>query len=233
MALDRAAADRAAAQGVVIHRLYRWADSTISFGANEAARRTWDRAVIEHAAIPCVRRPTGGRGVWHDRADLTYAVGAPLAALGGLRLAYRVIHEQLARAAASLGIAARLAPARQRPTLAPGACFDTAVGGEVMWGTRKAIGSAQAVFGPALLQHGAIALADRRAQLARFALNPAQESGVAPESPVDGEAISAAIATVWRDGDATPIANHVIGDLVAAAAVWEPQFRDPAWTWRR
>lgn len=233
MALDRAMAERAACDGVVIYRLYRWTDSTISFGANESVARTWDRAAIEHTATPCVRRPTGGRAVWHDQADLTYAAGAPLAAMGGLRLAYRVIHEQLARAATSVGIDARVAPALHRPTLAPGACFDLAVGGEVMWSSRKAIGSAQAVFGPALLQHGAIAVADRRAQLARFALNHEVAAADGAEPPIDVGALSAAIAGVWRDAGARPIAARVTDELVAGAATWEPHFRDVAWTWRR
>ena len=180
MAIDRALVDHASAHGTTVYRLYRWTGDTVSFGANEAARRTWDRERLERAQLPCVRRPTGGRGVWHDAADLTYAVTAPLAAFGDLRLAYRLIHERLASAFRELALDASVAPAGRRPvTLEPGACFDVAVGGEVLVAGRKTIGSAQALFGTSFLQHGAIARADRRSALARFRLaSPPEESPV-------------------------------------------------------
>ena len=235
MAIDRALADRAGRDHVVCYRIYRWDRHTISFGANEAARKSWNRDALARAGVQCVRRPTGGRGVWHDRGDLTYSVTAPAAALGGLRLAYRVIHEQLAAALGGLGLAASLAaPGLRRPTLQPGACFDLAVGGEVLVGDRKVIGSAQAALGPALLQHGAIACADRQPSLARFRLH----DPVATVDPTPGEfpaadIVANTILALWRRTGAEPAPPELVLAIEQDSATYGAHFRDQGWTWRR
>ncbi len=235
MAIDRVLAERAARDRTCVYRIYRWERDTLSFGANEAARRTWDRERLERLELPCVRRPTGGRGVWHDRDDLTYAVTAPLNRFGSLPLAYRLIHEQLARALTRLGVTALLAPSGRRPTLAPGACFDLAVGGEVVVNDRKTIGSAQALLGGALLQHGAIALADRGAALARFRLESAiAEPPIPADKPLPAPAIVAdAFLTTWMDEGGVSAPAELVGWAGEASAAHREQYQDPAWTWRR
>ncbi|MGH7524537.1 MAG: lipoate--protein ligase family protein [Gemmatimonadales bacterium] len=235
MAIDRALVDQAAREGTVVHRLYAWAADTISLGANEAARRTWDRAALERAQLPVVRRPTGGRGVWHDRTDLTYAVTGPVAVFGDLRRAYRVIHERLAAALQDIGLDTTLAsPASRRATLGPGACFDRPVGGEVLVANRKMIGSAQAVFGANLLQHGAIARADRRHSLARFRLVAAEDSprpdGI--EFPLADE-LAEAILGAWEADGASPAPSWLVDWAETASRDYQARFDDPEWTWRR
>ena len=234
MAIDRALADRAAMDGTIVYRLYRWAGDSVSFGANESAARTWDRERLERLKVPCVRRPTGGRGVWHDATDLTYAVTAPLSRFGDLRTAYRVIHEQLARAFRHLGLAAVVAPNLRRPTLAPGACFDLTIGGEVLVGGRKTIGSAQALIGTALLQHGAIARADRTAGLARFRLGSAGEN---PDIPADDlpapDLIAAAIMATWMDNGGTVAPAELVEWTIRESNAGVGRFENLDWTWRR
>ena len=234
MAIDRALADRAARDHTIVFRLYRWERDTVSFGANESARRTWDRERLERLEVPCVRRPTGGRGVWHDGADLTYAVTAPLSKFGGLPLAYRLIHEQLARAMRQLGVPVSLAPASRRPTLAPGACFDIAVGGEVMVGERKTIGSAQALIGGALLQHGAIARADRSPALARFRLeSPGINPDIStPDLPAP-DLVTDAIMMTWLAEGGVVAPGELVDWAVWESAVHGDRYRNPDWTWRR
>ena len=85
MAHDETLQSRAATDGTVVLRLYRWNRDTVSFGANEAAARHWSRTALEADAVPCVRRPTGGRAVWHAADDLTYAWTGPVATFGGQR----------------------------------------------------------------------------------------------------------------------------------------------------
>jgi lipoate-protein ligase A len=235
MAIDRALVDHASEHGTIVYRLYRWAGDTVSFGANEAARRTWDRERLERAQLPAVRRPTGGRGVWHDAADLTYAVTAPLAAFGDLRLAYRLIHDRLAHAFRQAGLEATVAPAgRRAATLEPGACFDVAVGGEVLVANRKTIGSAQALFGTSLLQHGAIARADRRSSLARFRLaSPVDEPPVSAAELPPAAGLAATILATWRADGAAPIPAGLIDWVTAASGSYQARFDDPEWTWRR
>ena len=234
MAIDRALAASAEREDVVTCRLYRWKEDSISFGANEAARRSWDRERLERLELPCVRRPTGGRGVWHGRDDLTYAVTAPLRAFGTLRLAYRIIHEQLRAALCRLGIDASIAPSLRRPTLEPGACFDLAVGGEVLVSGRKTIGSAQALIGSALLQHGAIACADGSARLARFRLGSASFAAAEPSGDaLPTGAVAESILATWRDDGGTPLTPVAIDHAERASAEYASHFRNADWTWRR
>src|SRR6266545_6012321 len=54
-------------------RLYAWTPACLSFGRHEPALRRYCRDRIEARGIDVVRRPTGGRAVWHD-IELTYSV---------------------------------------------------------------------------------------------------------------------------------------------------------------
>jgi lipoate-protein ligase A len=151
MAIDESLLDEAGRTGTPFLRLYRWDPPCLSLGRNEPA--------IERPGVATVRRPTGGRAVWHEH-EVTYAVAAPIAAFGRLRDAYRAIHERLATALRSLGADVTLAADRPTPPLRdrPNACFAETVGGEVLVGGRKVIGSAQVRRGTAFLQHGSILL---------------------------------------------------------------------------
>lgn len=235
MALDHALRDRAAAEGTTILRLYQWSDDTISFGANEAATRHWDRTRIEAARIAVVRRPTGGRAVWHSTSDLTYALTGPLTAYAGARSAYQSIHGHLVAALCRLGLAAECAPTLPRlPGLRRGACFEVAVGGEVLVAGLKVIGSAQLVARDSLLQHGAIARADRLPLLAQFGSerHSSTPAGSWPRlPPVD--AITDAIATEWTSRGALPIPDELTTWADAASVKHQARYRDPLWTWRR
>ena len=125
MATDLALMHRATAERSIYLRLYRWEPHCLSFGAHEPALRRYDRAAIDRLGIDTVRRPTGGRAVWHAR-ELTYAVTAADGAYGTLRHAYLRIHEALARAVAALGAAPVLAPPTATAALGSGACFASA-----------------------------------------------------------------------------------------------------------
>jgi len=94
----------------------------LSFGRNEPALARYDRARIAARGLAVVRRPTGGRAVWHEH-EVTYAVAAPIAQFGTLAESYCDIHARLARALGTLGLDARLAPAGPSAPLGAGACF--------------------------------------------------------------------------------------------------------------
>ena len=83
MATDLALLDLAAERGIGFVRTYTWAPFALSFGANEPALKRYDRDAISARGLSVVRRPTGGRAVWHAE-ELTYAVAAPEGALGSL-----------------------------------------------------------------------------------------------------------------------------------------------------
>lgn len=237
MAIDQALLD-AAERGTGVLRLYRWDPACLSFGRNEPALRRYDRSRIEALGLDVVRRPTGGRAVWHAD-ELTYAVACPADWFGDLRTAYRRIHEMLAEAIASLGLEPRLAaaPVASLPVDA-GACFAAPAGGEVLVGGRKVVGSAQVRQGSAMLQHGSVLLGGTQQQVAAVsagsAAPPGETSlGAALGRPVTFEETAAAIAgTIGASLDAGPVLDEVPGILEAAAA-HELQFSSDSWTWRR
>src|ERR1043166_3248919 len=176
MALDAALLDQACEEGAAFLRLYRWEPHCLSFGRHEPALRRYDTERIRDLGLDCVRRPTGGRAVWHAR-ELTSAGAAPLAAFGGLRQAYGAIHGLLASALRSLGAHPVLAARHSlTPGVAAGPCFSAPVGGEVLVDGRKVIGSAQLRQGDAFLQHGSLLLEDDQALVRSLAGLPEERA---------------------------------------------------------
>ena len=234
MATDEALLLEADRTGDAFLRLYRWDPPCLSFGRNEPASR-YDRALIERRGIAVVRRPTGGRAVWHEH-EVTYAVAAPITLFGSLRQGYCVIHERLAFALRSLGVDATLAARPAEPNHVTGPCFSTPVGGEVLANGRKVIGSAQVRHGCALLQHGSILL-DGSQELAREMSGERGPKGHGAGSgettlrevlgrTVSFDDVADAIVATWRDEIMPTALYRPLPPLTA-------RFSDAAWTWRR
>lgn len=157
MAIDHALAlSLPSSTGVV--RLYGWSRPTLSLGRHETAVGVWDPGAARHAGVDVVRRPTGGRAVFHH-LEVTYSVTVPARALGGARGAYAVIHRGLVLGLRKLGVPAELVTTQGR-ILSPdaGPCFQDPAPGEIMAAGGKVVGSAQARLGGVLLQHGSVLL---------------------------------------------------------------------------
>ena len=240
MAIDSALLRHAAATGNGFLRLYRWDPFCLSFGRHEPAARRYDRDTIEREAISVVRRPTGGRGVWHAR-ELTYAVALPAAGAGALRDVYREIHGTLAVALRCLGAEASLAPTGRTPALDAGACFAAPVGGEVLVQGRKVVGSAQLREDGGILQHGSLLLQDDQALvdrlLGRIPPEAERAAAAAPLSGLVGRTIGfdeAAEAVLTAGGAAwgNRWRRFEPGALLAAASR-DSRFCSADWTWRR
>lgn len=240
MAIDRALLDLAAGEGVLVMRLYCWHPHCLSFGRHEPALRRYDRERIAALGLDTVRRPTGGRAVWHAR-ELTYAVAAPEATLGGLREAYQQIHQWLAAAIQRLGAPATLAaPPERTPGPADGACFAAPVGGEVLVDGWKVVGSAQVRDGGALLQHGSMLLEDDQALVRAISLQadprpPAERSlSALLGRPITWDAAADAVAGALQprqfEVEPTSDLEARIGPRMDR---WATQFQDAAWTWVR
>ena len=227
MAVDQALLEEAGRSGRACLRLYRWTPSCLSFGRNEPALTRYDRGEIERRAIPVVRRPTGGRAVWHDR-ELTYAVAAPIAAFGTLAQAYRIIHERIALALGTLGVVATVAPAARADSIGAGACFASAVGGEVVAGKKKVVGSAQVSSGAAFLQHGSILLDGSQELVRSVTRGPVPAGGETTLSNLAKRAVSFdevadAIVSSWAPPPVPAPTPQVSPGFFAEAD----------WTWRR
>jgi lipoate-protein ligase A len=243
MAIDQALLQRAEQQGESWLRLYQWAPHCLSFGRHEPATRCYDSQRIMELGLDTVRRPTGGRAVWHAE-ELTYAVAAPSVCFGSLPAAYLEIHGMLADALRGLGARASLALPVRTPPLDTGPCFSQAAGGEILIDGRKVVGSAQFRQGGALLQHGSILLEDNQTfvlGLTRGAII-GQSSHRSPQSLKNpdtatpfrsrevAEAIAQAAGARWS-GEWNRIADPELA-LRTASALY-PHYRSAAWTWAR
>jgi lipoate-protein ligase A len=242
MALDQALLDLVTDDGDAYLRLYRWQPYCLSFGRHEPAARRYDRDRIHQLGLSVVRRPTGGRAVWHAR-ELTYAVAAPTTAFGTLKEAYRAIHSLLAQALTSLGAATALARSgRPPPRLDAGPCFAHPAGGEVMIEGRKVVGSAQLRLGDAFLQHGSLLLEDSQDIVVRLLgqSGPSVPTVDTPLSTLLGrriafDEVAAAILVAlegWH-GPWNPADPGLTTRLRAVADRHAGRFRDDAWTWCR
>lgn len=237
MALDLSLHARAARSGGGYLRFYRWDPSCISFGRHEPALKRYDRGRIEALGLDAVRRPTGGRAVWHA-GELTYSVAAPEAAMGSLREAYHRIHDTIALALQDVGAPVHLAPARRAAPVDAGACFAIAAGGEVVVDAGKVVGSAQMRSEGALLQHGSVLLDDDQSQLHDVTIGRDMPPSVSPLSNILGRSagwdeVALAIGQGarhwgprWEDFQDT-------AQLLDEAELPARQFLDPAWTWQR
>ena len=234
MAIDAALLAEAARTGRAFLRLYRFDPPCLSLGRNEPAATRYDRAAIARRRLDVVRRPTGGRAVWHEH-EVTYAVAAPITTFGGLRPAYYTLHTRLAAALRRLGADTALAGDRPRSPATvlgrPGPCFAAPVGGEVLVGGRKLVGSAQVREGRAFLQHGSILLAGSQDVITAISRKPQAASTETTLARVLGrsvtfEEVADAIVAAW-------------GTRVTSPNLHQPPptsltlFSDPAWTWRR
>lgn len=239
MAVDQALLDLAAAEGRSFLRIYRWEPHCLSFGRHEPALLRYDRAATERLSLDTVRRPTGGRAVWHAN-EVTYAVAAPAECFGSLADSYRRIHETIAQALITLGFPATLAaPPPRGSALDAGACFAAPVGGEVLLHDRKVVGSAQLREGTAWLQHGSILLDGTQRRVGEVTRGtPPQDGSIglaaARGAPVSFGEVAEAVARSarawagdWDDAAACSAA------IEAAAVRHFDRFRGAAWTWRR
>lgn len=238
MAMDHALA-RTLADGQGEVRFYAWVPHTISFGRNEPARGLYDLEAAQQERLLFVRRPTGGRAVFHAH-EITYSVAAPLRAFDGVRAVYQRIHGGLVRGLRTLGLEVDLAGDGDATPVDAGPCFQLPAAGEVMLGGRKLVGSAQARVGHAFLQHGSVILRGDQSILARLTgrgdADPAPPAAV--EQFLEGvntwrvtdalvEGLRLALGGTWAE------ASYRSEQLEAARRLEDERYGRDTWTWRR
>lgn len=144
-------------------RLYSWSPYTLSLGHNQREEPGLaDRAQAGGYAL--VRRPTGGRAVFHAE-EITYAVAMPSNG-AGIHQTYALITEAIRRGLEALG-ARDLEFSRSQPDFREHytreeseSCFSASALNELTWHGRKLLGSAQRRYGAVLLQHGSLLVGD-------------------------------------------------------------------------
>ena len=183
MALDEVLLGRVAAgQSPPVLRVYRWNVPSVSLGYHQDAGRELDLELCARQGVAVVRRPTGGRSVYHD-PELTYSLAAP----GGSELLGSSVSDTSAAVAAAIRRSLELLGAHldspddgKTESTGRGAagmknpCFTSASRHEVTASGRKLVGSAQMRLpgGTGLLQQGSLLLENHQFRLAE--LKPAE-----------------------------------------------------------
>lgn len=228
MAADQALLEGAAEAGTASLRFYTWPRATLSLGyfQPEAVRHSDARL----AALPWVRRPSGGEALVHDR-EVTYALalppGSPWQRRGESWL-WRM-HGIIAEALAELGVTARPCGEGEERRLGEALCFLHQTPADLLVGGAKVVGSAQRKQRGALMQHGGILLAASPAapqlpgvaDLAGRRLTPPEVA--AAVAAQFGHATGAAL----EGGDWSDAERRRIAELVAT------RYTQPAWNSKR
>lgn len=163
-------------------RVFRWSQPAISLGRFQSIEREIELEECQRQGVALVRRPTGGRAVYH-RDEFTYSVviskrfGAP----SGVVAAYAYLAQGLLAALRTLGIQAELSDERvnKHPSAA---CFASSTQADLTSGGFKLVGSAQVWKDDALLQQGSLPIDDRAAEffgMLRFPSATAREEALA------------------------------------------------------
>lgn len=167
MAADELLAAESGIRNACLVRLYGWDRPTVSLGVFQplAAARSSEAV----AALPLVRRPSGGGAILHG-SDLTYAAAIPRSHPWGRtpQRFYDAMHGGLVSALQRRGVPARLhlPELRASPTTdAAFLCFDRRAAGDVVTSNPegpssandpKIMGSAQRRLAGTVLQHGTL-----------------------------------------------------------------------------
>jgi lipoate-protein ligase A len=145
-------------------RVFRWSVPSISLGRFQSVEREIARDICERQGVELVRRPTGGRAVYH-RDEFTYSIiiGKRYGVPSGIVAAYAYLAQGLQAALNLLGVQAELSDERvnKHPSAA---CFASSTQADLTSGGFKLIGSAQVWKDDALLQQGSLPLDDRAAE---------------------------------------------------------------------
>lgn len=164
MAIDEAIA-RAHGRGEVppTLRFYGWQPAAVSIGYFQSMKQEVDLDAVKAGGYGYVRRPTGGRLIFHH-LELTYSVAIREDLMpGGVIETYKELSRGLLEGLRILGGNPELSDGEADPRKAnPGgfhtACFDTASAYELQVEGRKIAGSAQTRTNGVILQHGTILL---------------------------------------------------------------------------
>jgi lipoate-protein ligase A len=183
MAFDEYAATHfSPATDIPLLRIFAWNPPTISIGANQR-EDDFNIAKIHADGLGLVRRPTGGRAIFHAH-ELTYSI--VLGAKGiGARDVYHELSTGILAALRYLGIAATIAGSDERtspfsdPLSLP--CFGTSTRSEIQVAGKKIVGSAQRRYDDTILQHGSFLLGTRHRDLVAYLTPEAEQARTALE----------------------------------------------------
>ena len=182
MAVDGLLLSMAESGGIAFAlRTYTWKPACVSIGRLQHPSREISAGRLRECGVGAVRRPTGGRAVWHE-TELTYCIAAAPghpASSGSIEQSLAVTGGMLVEALASLGVPATLARAdrhRLPAGMPSNPCFTSHGRMEVTASGCKVVGNAQARRRGAFLEHGSIIVRNDQVKLADFLPGAGEEA---------------------------------------------------------
>lgn len=142
-------------------RVFRWNQPSISLGRFQNIEREIVSDLCEQRGIALVRRPTGGRAVYHhDEFTYSIVIGKRYGVPSGVVAAYAYLAQGLIAALQVLGVQSELSEGRvnKNPSAA---CFASSTQADLTSSGFKLVGSAQVWKDESLLQQGSLPLDDR------------------------------------------------------------------------
>jgi lipoyl(octanoyl) transferase len=176
-------------------RVYQWKPFCISLGYHQSATSlNFERC--REKAVDVVRRPTGGRAVFHSE-EVTYAVIVPRESDWFSRPKqelYRLVSIGISKGLMQLGLPVEFvkrsiglkSPVNSAASVS---CFSSAARWEITLQGRKLVGSAQRLLPTGILQHGSILLGPGYRELFRF-FNESKTRSGQPGIPSRDNAVS-------------------------------------------
>ena len=226
-----------AARGRSTLRFYAWQPHCLSLGRLQKALPP---AVFAGAiGADVVRRPTGGRAVWHAH-EITYALAMPLDGLPAdartVSGAYRWLSDGFCAGLRELGVPAQMAAQGVR-TQGPN-CFAASASCDFLVEGKKLIGAAQYRRDDALLQHGSLLLSIDRAQWEARAGGPMHDAislrdlGVAAVTAPDIERIIEHLCAGFERTTGARLESGVLSEAEAHGArqLRREKYEDESWT---
>ena len=208
---------------VLLARTYQWQRPTVSLGvhqpASDYARLQARFCSVSARPVAWVRRPTGGRAIFHDR-DISFSFVCNASALlqGRVADSYRVLCGLLAQTLQAVGIDAR--PCTQSPrdrdyTRSP-ICFETHTASDLFGANgQKVSGGAQLRRAGGLLHQGTVflepfgvsgdAFSQALEATLRRALGPAELCQTAVTQHASFQALLAARQHAYQSADLTGV----------------------------
>ncbi|MFC1729224.1 biotin/lipoate A/B protein ligase family protein [candidate division KSB1 bacterium] len=160
MAIDAVMVENPPALPVL--RFYSWNPPAVSLGLNQT-NEALNRSEFQKRGLDLVRRPTGGRAVYHGN-EITYSVIIPeknLLYSHTTHELYCMISKALAFGLKHAGIDAEIMRNKSGDAVRAKSnleCFSSTARYEIKYNGRKLVGSAQRRMASAVLQHGSVLL---------------------------------------------------------------------------
>ena len=226
-----------ATRGAATLRFYAWQPHCLSLGR---LQKSLPPAALEgEVGVDVVRRPTGGRAVWHAH-EITYALAMPLDGLPAdarsVSGAYRWLSDGFCAGLRALGLPVEMAAQGVR-TQGPN-CFAASASCDFLVEGKKLIGAAQFRRDDALLQHGSLLLSIDRAQWQARAGGPMHDAialrdlSVAVDSARDVERVIEHLCQGFERATGADLQTGALSEseMAQIEQLEREKYRDEAWT---